>query len=102
MRQLAVEVVRSSEKESAGQLAFKCAEFPKGRQAQYFFDDGWTLNLANKLVLEGRYEYYLLEKDSLLSSPFRSNFEAREKLKKGEKRNVWKRAESSLPSHVRV
>src|ERR1019366_1737305 len=41
------------------------------------------------------------EKDSLLSSPFRTNFEAREKRKKGEKRNVWKRAESSQPSHVR-
>jgi hypothetical protein len=39
---------------------------------------------------EGRKTIGSTRKDSLLSSPFRTNFEAREKLKKGEKRNVWK------------
>jgi hypothetical protein len=63
MRQLAVRVDRSTAKESTGQLSFRCSEFPKGRLAQEYFNEGWTLDLEKKISIEdGRHEYYLLEK----------------------------------------
>ena len=44
----------------------------------------------------------LLKRKTLYVKPFWTNFEAREKLRKGEKRNACKRAEGCMPSHVGV